>query len=368
MCARSPGSRSRLWPAERLGNQYATDVIGGKLRVLELSGAPDALGRVHGDSYADAIKAYLDDRLATLSDGAWFGHEIQSGLALEAAEASLDHHRQYSESLFHEMESLAIGAGISAAEAIAVGGFTDVVDIVRMRIGTAPILHECTGILNPARGSLAQTWDMNMSAGAFVIMLRIEPDSGPRTLVQTTTGCLGQIGLNEAGIGVGINNLASQGQPGVTWPFVVRRVLEQTNLDSAVAVVLEAHLAGGHNFLLIGPDGRCVNIEAMPNSRHITNSTSAPLVHSNHCLAENTAREEAAQPQNLVDDSRVRLQIATDQASDLDAFFGHPLIGRRGSNPHDGATCGAVVLNAPKKRMRAVWGVPGYQEWEDFGF
>ncbi|MDH3463864.1 MAG: C45 family autoproteolytic acyltransferase/hydrolase, partial [Acidimicrobiia bacterium] len=201
------------------------------------------MGSAHGDSYAEAIREYLDDRLATLGGGAWFGSEIEPTLAVEAAEASLTHHQQYSQSLFNEMESLATAAGISTAEAIVVGGFTDIVDIVRTRVGSAPILHECTGILNPVSGSLAQTWDMNMSAGAFVIMLNIQPESGPRALVQTTTGCLGQIGINEAGIGVGINNLASRGRPGVTWPFVVRRVLEQTSLDSAVAVVLEARLS-----------------------------------------------------------------------------------------------------------------------------
>ncbi|MDH3463148.1 MAG: hypothetical protein OEM32_05945, partial [Acidimicrobiia bacterium] len=74
------------------------------------------------------------------------------------------------------------------------------------------------------------------------------------------------------------------------------------------------------------------------------------------------------QPRDLVADSHARLQVAADQAADLDAFFGNPLIGRRASNPHDGATCGAVILDTPKKRMRAVWGVPGSQEWEDFGF
>lgn len=335
--------------------------------MLELSGTPHALGHTHGESHADEIRTYLQDRLATLSGGAWFGSNIESEFALEAANACLGHHRQFSEGLSVEMEALAEAAGLTAAEAIAVGGFTDIVDVVRATLGTAPVLHECTGILNPASGALAQTWDMNMSAGEFVIMLRIEPNSGPRALVQTTTGCLGQIGLNEAGIGVGINNLASRGQAGVTWPFVVRRVLEQTSLDSAVAVVLEAHLAGGHNYLLIGPDGRCVNIEAMPNSHHITSSTASPLIHSNHCLAENTALEEAPQPQNLVDDSHARLRVAADKAADLDGFFGHSLIGRRTSNPHDGATCGAVVLDANQKRMKAVWGVPGSREWEDFG-
>jgi isopenicillin-N N-acyltransferase-like protein len=75
------------------------------------------------------------------------------------------------------------------------------------------------------------------------------------------------MGMNEAGIGVGINNLTSYGKAGVTWPFVVRKALEQTDLDDAVSAVLDADLAGGHNFLVMGPDGVGVNIEAMPNHK-----------------------------------------------------------------------------------------------------
>lgn len=304
--------------------------------------------------------------MATLSTGLWLGSGIEEDMMLECAEESIDHHLRYSETLFDEMEAMARAAGLSTPEAIVVGGFTDIVDVVRARTGTAPILQECTAILNPGRGFLAQTWDMNMSAGEYVLMLRISPTSGVRALVQSTAGCLGQIGVNEAGIAVGINNLASFGKPGVTWPFVVRRVLEQTRLESAVDIVLEASLAGGHNFLLMGPDGRSVNIEAMPNSYAITTSTSAPLAHSNHCLAGNTAREEALQSEELSGDSRTRLRIANESASDPDAFFGNPLIARVGSVPHEGATCGAVLITPGANQMRAVWGVPGYQEWEDF--
>src|SRR3970040_2249861 len=107
---------------------------------------------------------------------------------------------------------------------------------------------------------------MHASAGEYVVMLKLDPLSGPGAVCQTTAGCLGQIGMNEAGIGVGINNLTSIGKPGVTWPFVVRKVLEQATLDAAIDCVVDADLAGGHNYLLIGPDGSGVNIEAMPGS------------------------------------------------------------------------------------------------------
>ena len=90
--------------------------------------------------------------------------------------------------------------------------------------------------------------------------------------------------MNEAGIGIGINNLTSIGKPGVTWPFVVRKVLEQTDLDAAIDAVATADLAGGHNYLVIGPDGSGANIEAMPGTIEVTRVTETPFVHTNHCL------------------------------------------------------------------------------------
>ncbi|HZD24272.1 MAG TPA: carcinine hydrolase/isopenicillin-N N-acyltransferase family protein [Acidimicrobiia bacterium] len=88
-------------------------------------------------------------------------------------------------------------------------------------------------------------------------MLRLAPAGKPRALVFTTVGCLGQIGMNDAGIAIGIDNLsAADGQVGVTWLFVVRTALEQTSFDAALGAIIGADLAGGHNFLLFSADGQ----------------------------------------------------------------------------------------------------------------
>jgi isopenicillin-N N-acyltransferase-like protein len=185
-------------------------------------------------------------------------------------------------------------------------------------------------------------------------------------VVQTTAGCLGQIGLNEAGIAIGINNLTAIGKPGVTWPFVVRKVLEQSTLDDAVDAVLEADLAGGHNYLLMGPDGSGVNIEAMPGTVRVDRVTGKPFVHTNHCLDEGTRLEEGARAEEHVASSQARLEHGTDLAQDLDVFFADPAIARRAAGPKDVATCGAVMIHPGQRRLQSVWGIPGDTPWETF--
>ncbi len=210
---------------------YRVPMSGGPLRVLEIYGAPGDFGRFHGTECADLIRAYASDRLGLSGDSTWAGRTADADVILSLAEATLPFHRSYSADLYEEMDALSAAAGITPAQAVVVGGFTDLVDVVRAHLGDAPTEDNCTAVINPVEKVLAQTWDMHASAGDYVVFLKLDPIAGPALVVQTTAGCLGQIGMNEAGIAIGINNLTAFGKPGVTWPFVVRKVLQQTDLD-----------------------------------------------------------------------------------------------------------------------------------------
>ena len=342
-------------------------MFGGAMRVLEAFGDSTDLGRAHGSACGEMIRKYVDDRIGLSAQEQWSGGVADRDLILSCADETLEFHEKFSESLYTEMLALAEAAGITPQEAVAVGGFTDLVDVVRARVvASIPDQHNCTGVINPKTGVFAQTWDMHASAGEFVIMLKLDPLIGPDVFVQTTAGCLGQIGMNEAGIAVGINNLTARGKPGVTWPFVVRKTLEQDNLDDAIDVVLDADLAGGHNYFVMGPDGDGATVEAMPFSKRVTRSNGAPLVHANNCLYPETRAEETGRLPEWVANSDERLRIGEENAEDLEAFFADPTISRRVEDLHEVGTCGAVIIEPAKRRMRAVWGLPGDHPWETF--
>ncbi len=341
-------------------------MFGGPNRVLEIFGDSHDLGRAHGAECGPMIRKYLETRIGATAQEMWSGGLVDRDFIVSTAEETLSEHERFSENLYVEMVEMAEAAGITPAEAVVVGGFTDLVDVLRARAGHAPSEDNCTAIINPLQGFVAQTWDMHASAGEFVIMLKLDPLIGPAAAVQTTAGCLGQIGMNEAGVAIGINNLTSWGKVGVTWPFVVRKVLEQTDLGSAIDVILDANLAGAHNFLLMGPDGDGANVEAMPSSRRVTSVTSEPFVHANHCLDEWTAIEQAPRRHEHAENSVERHDFAADTAHDLESFFGDPLIARRVEGVDDIGTCGAVIMEPPKRRMKSVWGIPGDHPWETF--
>jgi len=340
------------------------------IRRLCLEGTPSERGHAHGLAYGASIREYTRDRVRLAADGSWAGRPTTEADILALAEEMLPAHRAYAPDLTVELEAMAHAAGISAAEAIIVGGFTDFVDVVRARAGVAtPEEDDCTSLLS--QRYLAQTWDMHASATPHVLMLDVR--SRPACLVFSTVGCLAQIGMNAAGIAIGINNLVStDGRVGVTWPFVVRKVLQQTTLEAAVACVVDAPLAGAHNYLLLDAHGQGCNLEAMPTHTAITRLESAALVHTNHCLDAEAARREAARAPALLASSRQRLARGVSLAAgpiDLEQLFAmtrDPVICRRSEPPYHVESSGAVVMRPSTLDLWAVWGVPADHSYEHF--
>jgi isopenicillin-N N-acyltransferase-like protein len=353
------------------------------IRRLVLRGGPSQLGAEHGRTFREDIRRYTDERVHLASNGSWAGREATRDDALGLAEAMLPAHRSYAPDLTEEMEAMAEASGLSAAEGVIVGGFTDFVDAVRAQAGTVHEEDNCTAVLVPdalaeGRGYLAQTWDMHDSATEHVVLLEITPESGPRAFVYSTVGCLGQIGLNEAGIAIGINNLAATtGCIGVTWPFVVRKALQQTDIEAALACVVEVELAGAHNYLLLDRHGRGYNVEAMPGCRTVKKLEGSTIAHTNHCLDAQAKREEAERAPELLESSRKRLRRANELLAGSDPVTTERLVAltrdpvaicHRSVPPFHVESSGAAIMRPATGELWAVWGLPSENEYESFRF
>jgi len=353
------------------------------IRCLRLHGSPAQLGDEHGRAFHEDIRRYTDDRVRLASNGSWAGRPATREDTLGIAEAMVPAHRAYAPDLTEEMETMAAASGLSAAEAIVVGGFTDFVDVMRAQSDTVPEEDDCTAVLIPdalaeGHGFLAQTWDMHASATEHVVLLDVEPDEGPRSFVFSTVGCLGQIGLNDAGISIGINNLAAaRGRIGVTWPFVVRKALQQTDIEAALACVVEVELAGAHNYLLFDHHGHGYNIEAMPECRTVTKLEGSPLTHTNHCLDADARREQAPRPPALLESSENRLRRAYELLDSNDPVTFERLVDltrdpvaicQRSRPPFHLESSGAAIIRPATGELWAVWGLPSENEYEAFRF
>ncbi|MCB1889142.1 MAG: hypothetical protein KDH20_16155 [Rhodocyclaceae bacterium] len=346
---------------------------------LELAGSPADMGRAFGTACRSAIREYTRERVDLCTEAAWAGHTMSRAAILDLADACLAEHASYAPDLVAEMTATAEACGLSPAELLITNGFTDFIDLLYRQGGTAATRSEddCTAFFVPAGASadghalLGQTWDMHAGALPYVLMLRGRPTGQPAFLVFSVAGCVGMIGMNDAGLSITINNLlGSGGQVGVTWPFVVRKALQQTDIESALACITSARLAGAHNYLLLDRDGQGINVEAMPGFCHVARSHAEVLVHSNHCLTADTVARCRPRLPDSQRSSESRLaraeRLLEGGGTTVDALMAltaDPDIAVRRSPPLEMETCGAAIMQPATGRMWAVTGMPGERDY-----
>ncbi|MCY4631380.1 MAG: C45 family autoproteolytic acyltransferase/hydrolase [bacterium] len=352
------------------------------LRVLDAAGSPGEIGAAHGRAHAAEIRAYAADRVQIVASGMWTGTPLTRADVLDIAHSMLPAHESFDGDLHAEMEAMAGAAGISPAEAIVVGGFTDFVDTVRAVAGKveAAVATEdgCTAVLVPdgragGAGFLAQTWDMHASATDHVLMLRLRPAGAPAARIFTTTGCLGQIGMNSEGLCVGINNLAgTDGGRGVAWPSVVRGMLKCATAGEALDLLLGAELAGAHNYLILDRHGDGFSTEAMPSVRPVRALGDEPLVHTNHTLDATAGTVQVDRDPRLLQSSYARLATATDLLADgdvnaerlFDLTREPSAICVTAKAPFHIESSGAAVMRPRTGDFWACWGRPAENDFQ----
>lgn len=358
-----------------------------RIRVLELSDSPYNMGYQHGIAYADAIRHFAEERVKLSSEEAWTGRNLPRHEVLALAEACLDQHRLYAPNLVEELRGMADATNLSLAELLICNGFTDFIDTV-YKVGetspsqAAPVgADNCTVFAVPdhkasgGKGFYGQTWDMHDTATPHVILIHGKPKQAPEFFAFSSVGCVGMIGMNSEGIAIGINNLlGADGQIGVMWPFVVRKALEQSNLDDALKCITEARLAGAHNYMLFDKTGRGYNIEAMSTTMHITELKDEPLVHTNHCTIQQTRNVERKRDPVSQTSSEARLNqgkklLAKDNITleDLQALTrDEEAICVTSKAPKFVETCGAAIMRPATLDFWMCWGLPIHNEYEHF--
>ncbi len=359
-----------------------------RIRVIKLAGSPYQMGFDHGKRFADEIRRFTEERVRLCGSIEWTGRQLSREAVIALAEACVAEHQAYAPDLMEELQGIADAANLSLAELVINNGFTDFIDTV-YNLGdiavpaVAPPLaaDNCTAFMVPKSRSadgaafFGQTWDMHASATPYVILIRGEPDNAPSFLTFTVTGCVGMIGMNSAGITVGVNNLmAADGQIGVTWPFVVRKILQQDDLGAALECLTGAKLAGAHNYMLMDKAGRGYEVEAMSTTHHVHELAAETISHTNHCLIQKNLDVARERPPSSQNSSENRLRRANELLAqdgitidDLMALTRDEVaICTRPQPPTHVESCGAAIMSPSTGNFWSVWGIPADNEYEHF--
>lgn len=354
--------------------------------VFPLSGSPEELGARHGVFARDLIGAGIESRMKLCRDFvAQKGSPGSDSEILALAGLCLRAHEEFCPDLMRELRATADAAGVDEASLLIYNGFTDFKDLLHAN-GSDP--GGCTTFaIAPSaaadrKGWIGQTWDMYRSALPYVCLLDLQPQNKPRALMVSLAGCVGMFGLNEAGVAVCTNNLHPQaGRPGVFWPFVMRRLLECHSLKDAAGLLSSVTVAGGHNFLVMGPpDDGFAEWEILPFARH-RRAPASWTCHTNHCLHPSTASMERVDGEIGRLSSEMRHSQALRfldnrqpgvRAEDLFALTRWEEPGEehtvcmRPVEGYDVQTCAAAVMQPSGGRMWALKGRPVDADYTEF--
>ena len=216
---------------------------------------------------------------------------------------------------------------------------------------------------------------MHDSATEHVVLLRTDPTDAPAALVFTTTGALGQIGMNELGVCVGINNLtATDGTPGVTWTQVVRHALEQDSAAAARDAILDADSPAATTFSSSTPKATATTsrpCRPLGRSRPLTAMQwRTPTTHSHPRPPPCRAASRRAQDSSVrrLDTARQWLDRDGITADDLMALTREPDAVCQTAVEPITSNRPATVMRPRTKEFWAVWGLPSMNEYQKVSF
>ncbi len=239
--------------------------------------------------------------------------------------------REIAPDLLIEMQGIADGAGCALAEIIALNVRTELLAgvgvgvhhpeaaaaLARNRAAGVPQHREsaisidarigddgeCTtaAATPPATANggvwLAQTWDWQGDQRAACVLLRIEHADLPPILTLTEAGMVAKIGLNGAGLAVGLNLLRSRAdgqRPGMPVHVLLRQMLQTNSIADARRLVDRAPASGSSCITLASAEGEALALEITPTGVAEIGARAGLLAHANHCLDEGTAAGECA--------------------------------------------------------------------------
>jgi len=233
---------------------------------------------------------------------------------------------------------------------------------------------------------LGQNWDWLEGVHGRTFLLQARRKRQPSFVCLTEAGIAGgKMGVNECGIGLVENGLASShdGRNPYRKPFHVRcrEVLDAETFESASQPVTDTPRTCSANFVIGAAGGEIVDIESSPDHVSFLHPEGGIITHSNHFLTpgHGTSLLEKVAPNTLhrVDRMRALLQrhrgalafehmrsATTDHAGAPYAICRHPDSNQPGAKRT--MTVGAVLIDLDARVMHVANGPPCSNEYVAF--
>ena len=283
--------------------------------------------------------------------------------------------------LYNEMRGIAEGADVDFIELFMYQSF-DELFMFLMNSGSIDIANgHCTTTGVYGRKNLPNYLTHNNDIPVYhegaVTVLKIKyPNSDLVVLQQTFAGQIGQNGVNNFGVAVGVNTVADLpvSDSGIPVSFHVRKILESKNREEAVEYLNSTHFGAAMNYMIADRE-KVISVETWENNAVVLDLyESNYAVHTNHTLQENapvTFEMDASSGGGSYGYTHQRLDLATEVLStntDNIMFEGtrelmttRPILVNPGSPT--GRTIMCTIAEIPEKGNPILYTTPDSPNW-----
>lgn len=338
--------------------------------LVRAEGANYELGWHHGEQVAARIHAHLAYMRETL--------RLSDDQMRERALRFRPLFERFCPHLLEEIDGLAVGAGISPADALAVN--------VRAALAGAPG-EGCTAFaVGPSstadgRVLIGQNSDLFAAYADLGYVLHLKPRDRPEVLMWTFGGMIGYHGLNSVGIAHFANDLGDGGpeaQFGLPHYPIKRMILECSQLGEVVELLHRAPLAVNGNYVLCDGSGAVLDVEATTaGPERLPDNGKGYVAHANHfqsarygtpendakCVADSFARLERME--GLLQERLGSIGVADVKVflSDHDGYPAsicrHPRTSDLGQGFETaGQTTASIIAEPAQRRLHVALGSP----------
>jgi isopenicillin-N N-acyltransferase-like protein len=292
--------------------------------LIEVSGGPEARGRLIGEAARERIAAGLGHYAGQLAKTSLDRAEIR-----ELVEGFLPRIDAFDPTYVPEMRGIAAGANRPLEDIVLLNARTEILKLgPKAAKAKGKQVEEdpdgCTGVVAmpsvTAEGKLihAQNWDWKVECAETAVVLKIRRDDGPDILTFTEAGQLARSGLNSAGIAITANYLECERdyrEIGVPLALIRRKVLQQETLALAMRAAYCTRKSASNNIIISQAGGVAINFECAPDETFQVHPDGGLIVHANHwispvALAKLRDTGIETTPDSLYRDLRVRGLLA----------------------------------------------------------
>jgi len=254
---------------------------GANIPVVLLQGTPFERGRQHGVRFRHEIANATAAARSLHGEAAYEKARREAGAAFPAIEARAP-------DVAAELQGIAGGSALDPIDILLRSGFEF--------FQTAPASGcSAVAVATPQGALVAQNWDAPPNfAPELVLLLHFGPDGFEQAIIASHGG-LGWVGCNRHGLAFVNNDLMMTSTvPGLPSQIVRRLILRERSVAAALEQLRSLPHMAGRSYLLGDASGAVAGVEVAAQAGARVNQAASPVLHTNHALDPDIAREESA--------------------------------------------------------------------------